>query len=181
MIWFTADTHFGHEKLIVNTHRPFANAFEMDNTLIANWNKVVKDNDMVYHLGDFCWTAKPLAWEHYIAQLNGEIILIKGNHDLKRRKIAYLFQEVEYIKQVKWEKQKITLCHYAMRHWDRSHFGTYQLHGHAHGTLESIGKQLDVGVDCHNYYPISIERVFEIMETKPDNPEIDHHRRKNGR
>ena len=66
-----------------------------------------------------------------------------------------------------------------MRHWDRSHHGTYQLHGHAHGTLESIGKQLDVGVDCHNYTPISIERIFEIMKTKPDNPEIDHHRRKN--
>ncbi len=175
MIWFTADTHFGHEKLIINTHRPFKDAFEMDNALIANWNSVVKENDTVYHLGDFCWIAKTLAWEHYISQLNGEITLIKGNHDLKRKKIDYLFKEVEYLKQIKWEGQKITLCHYSMRTWDRSHFNTWQLYGHSHGTLNPVGKQIDVGVDVNNFYPISIEQVAKKMRLRPDNPPIDHH------
>ncbi len=175
MIWFTADTHFGHAKLIKNTHRPFKDVEEMDRALIENWNRVVADGDTVYHLGDFCWIAKVPVWEQYRAQLKGNITLIKGNHDLRRNKISYLFREVEYIKQVCWNKHKIILCHYAMRIWDRSHYGTYQLYGHSHGTLNPIGKQMDVGVDCKNYTPISIEEVFRIMSFKPDNPRVDHH------
>ena len=117
MIWFTADTHFGHEKLVKNTHRPFANSFEMDNILVKNWNSVVNDDDIVYHLGDFCWINKTLAWEHYLAQLNGKIVLIKGNHDLRRNKISYLFEEVEYMKQVRWGKAQtysLPLCYAAL-------------------------------------------------------------------
>jgi len=58
----------------------------------------------------------------------------------------------------------IVMCHYPFAHWDREHYGSIHLHGHSHGKHVASGKILDVGVDCHNFYPISLEEVAEIME-----------------
>jgi len=57
-----------------------------------------------------------------------------------------------------------------MRVWSRSHYNSWQLFGHSHGTLEPIGKQLDIGVDCHDFNPLSFDQVFKIMKSRPDNP-----------
>ncbi len=51
--WFTADTHFGHTNVIRYCARPFDSVQAMDETLIENWNQVVRPKDTVYHLGDF--------------------------------------------------------------------------------------------------------------------------------
>jgi calcineurin-like phosphoesterase family protein len=62
------------------------------------------------------------------------------------------------------------VCHYAMRTWARSHYNSYQLHGHSHGRLEPIGKQWDIGVDNNDFYPVSLDGIAEIMSKRPDNP-----------
>ena len=66
------------------------------------------------------------------------------------------------------QKKMITLCHYAMRTWRNSCYNSYQLYGHSHGMLpdEPHLLSMDVGVDCHNFYPVSIEQVIQKMETK---------------
>jgi calcineurin-like phosphoesterase family protein len=51
MIYFTADLHLGHANIIRHCDRPFANAAEMDDALIANWNRRVRSSDSVYILG----------------------------------------------------------------------------------------------------------------------------------
>lgn len=53
-VFFTSDTHFTHANIIRFCSRPFKNVEEMDETMIANWNRVVGENDIVFHLGDFC-------------------------------------------------------------------------------------------------------------------------------
>ena len=76
----TADLHPGHENIIDYCKRPFDNISEMDSKLIQNWNKAVKKDDTIFHLGDFCFKSKT-AYEEYAGSLNGNIIFIKGNHD----------------------------------------------------------------------------------------------------
>ena len=72
--------------------------------------------------------------------------------------------------------QRIVLCHYALRVWDKSHYGTWALYGHSHGTLPDNphARAIDVGVDCHDFAPVSYERVREIMAAKTFVP-VDHH------
>ena len=82
-IWFTSDTHFNHSKILDFCKRPFADIAEHDAALIKNWNDLVKPEDTVFHLGDFCWggTSK---WREILSQLNGHIYLIRGNHKIFR-------------------------------------------------------------------------------------------------
>ena len=78
MIYFTADTHFDHANIIHFCNRPFATVEEMNETLIANWNRKVHGNDTVYILGDmFFRTSDP---ESILRQLKGQKHLITGNH-----------------------------------------------------------------------------------------------------
>ena len=48
MIFFTADTHFGHNNVIRFCDRPFSSAAEMDEVMIRNWNARVTGGDTVY-------------------------------------------------------------------------------------------------------------------------------------
>jgi hypothetical protein len=63
-----------------------------------------------------------------------------------------------------------------MRTWNKSHRGSWHLYGHSHGTLpdDPHSMSFDVGVDCHNYRPLSFEQVKAVMSKKLFKP-IDHH------
>ena len=75
-----ADTHFNHKNIIDYCNRPFTDVNDMNTILIRNWNSVVKNDDIVYHLGDFALGNLDVV-KHFRAKLNGKIYLIKGNHD----------------------------------------------------------------------------------------------------
>lgn len=172
MIWFTADTHFGHAAVIRHSRRPFESVEAHDAALIANWNAIVRKGDTVYHCGDFAWHDPT----HYRSLLSGQIHLVKGNHDRLKAGAEAAFVTVSDIKKVKIGVQKIYLCHYAMRVWNCSHYGSWQLYGHSHGSLsdDPRARSLDVGVDCHGYAPVSFDRVSELMALKNYTP-VDHH------
>ena len=77
MIYITSDHHFGHKKIIKYSNRPFNSVEEMDEELIRRFNSRVSPGDIVYNLGDYCFTNP----EKYAGRLNGNIIRIKGSHD----------------------------------------------------------------------------------------------------
>jgi len=163
-IFFSADHHFSHTRIIEYADRPFSSIDEMNETLISNWNKVVKPKDLVYYLGDFCW-CNP---KYFLDRLNGTIEWISGNHD--KCLIKHLGQnKFSSIKEIKINNMHITLCHYAMRTWSRSHFNTPMLYGHSHGTLPSQGQSFDVGVDTNQFRPYSLDDVIEKLKTLPNN------------
>ena len=167
--FFTADTHFNHRNIINYCKRPFTSVEEMDETLIQNWNNVVGEGDVVYHLGDFCF-GNP--W-NYIDNLNGHIKFIVGGHDKELYRYIYdsdedgTFKKCIYgnLLEIKINKQLIVLCHYSMRSWNRSHYGSWHLYGHHHGNLPPHGLSFDVGVDTNDYYPYSLDDVSNKMKT----------------
>ena len=90
MIYFISDTHFNHRNCIWHNNRPFKNVEEMDAQLIKNWNRVVKNNDEIYHLGDFAWQVSPTRLKEIMEQLNGHKHLILGNHDKEKMMERYV-------------------------------------------------------------------------------------------
>lgn len=180
--FFTSDLHFFHKNIIEYSGRPWSHEDQTEE-LITRWNDKVGVMDDVYHLGDFAFTGPKKIDKvvEIINQLNGRIHFIRGNHchsTLWRRIEDLNIPHIEWIKdfaEIKIQRQKIVLCHYALRHWNNSHYGSWNLHGHSHGSLPAIGKQLDVGIDNHPDFQVySMDEVRDYMADR----EIyvaDHH------
>ena len=181
-IWFTSDTHFGHNNIIKFCKRPWKTTEEMDEALIERWNSVVKPDDIVFHLGDFAFATNS-RWKELINRLNGHIHLILGNHDVVRwpgDKTMELFDSVSTQLLLKIDNKFVYLNHYPFL----CYAGTYRpeketvwaLSGHTHiCKTENIGKdfekmkylfpmQYDVGVDFNDFTPISFKEVKEKIE-----------------
>lgn len=176
-VFFTSDTHFNHENIIRFAKRPFLNKDDMIRGMTYFWNNKVGANDIVYHLGDFALGGdKDLALQ-ILKSLNGHIHFIEGNHDSVASKFKDQFASYnEGFIERKIMGQRIVMCHYAMKVWHKSHHGSWHLYGHSHGTMPDDPNSLsiDVGVDCHNYAPISFEEVKLIMSKKYF-VSVDHH------
>lgn len=184
-VWYTADLHFGHARIIELCGRPFESVDHMDAELIRRWNARVKARDLVYVVGDFAWHSHT----PYLAQLNGDKHLIYGNHDPKRIKRSANDEDrpapdgwltVSGIKEIMAQDGKLShpvvLCHYALRVWNRSHHGALHFYGHSHGNLPGDSQSCDVGVDCWDYQPVSLAEIKARLATLPQRGEPDHHR-----
>ncbi len=162
--FFTADTHFGHTKLIKPDKRPLATADEMDKFLITNWNSIISKTDIVYHCGDFSWKGPKLI-KSILHQLNGQIHLIKGNHDRINREITKMFTSVSQLKVIKVNGQEIQLSHFPLKTWVHKNRGAWNIHGHCHGKLmDQERNSVDVGVNQWNWYPVTFETLQEYFK-----------------
>lgn len=179
--FFTADTHFSHANILKFSARPFESIDAHDEALIANWNRVVSPGDHVYFLGDFALCAPHRARE-IVTRLAGRKHWILGNHDQPAlvNAIRPHFDWVQDLAKIRvadsdaangW--RHIMLCHYALRVWPLSHYGSWHLYGHSHGNLpeEPGSLSFDVGVDCHHYTPLEYAAVKQIMRFKNSNLE----------
>lgn len=162
MIFFSADEHFGHANIIKYSNRPFKDVHEMNTVIIDNHNSVVSRGDLVVHLGDF--TLGKTA-DDYIKRLNGSHIFLRGSHDRWLKNARDIWESTI-------EGQVVVACHYAMRVWPKSHYGSWQIYAHSHGKLPPIGKQHDVGVDNNNFMPVSFDELRVIMAGRDDNPNL---------
>jgi calcineurin-like phosphoesterase family protein len=176
-IFFTADHHFNHKRIIEYCSRPFKDVSEMNEVLIQKWNSKVKPGDTVYHLGDFAFGSVEDQLK-ILKRLNGDINFVLGSHDKDLPEAVEAFNKEQEVASHKIlgpmatvcvEKTEITLCHYSMRTWPKSHYNTWHLFGHSHGKLEGWGKSFDVGVDAWQFEPLSFIEVKEVMASRPDN------------
>jgi calcineurin-like phosphoesterase family protein len=105
----------------------------MNTAMIDNINAVVKPNDVLWHLGDVFWGHNNFDFAKSIRdRINCKTIHhVWGNHD--EPEIVSLFASSQHYAEVVVEHQKIFMCHYPMRAWDKSHKGSWQLYGHVHG------------------------------------------------
>ena len=165
-IWFTADHHFDHANIIKYCHRPFSSTEEMNEIMIQRWNECVLPEDTVYHLGDFaltCWQR----CQDIRSRLNGRIVLIKGNHD--RHSAAY-YVRAGFDKVHKGEiclrlpeiyAGVLVLTHKPLPPIEVTQtLGMVNVHGHCHGKgLQNCGT-IDIGVDCRDFRPVSLEYIL---------------------
>lgn len=175
--YMTADTHFGHEKIIHHCNRPFGSTREMDEALIEAINETVGEHDTLYHLGDFCFQKTPLEYRLKIRCAN--IVLIRGNHDRWAFKFDSLFESVREILYLKRRENslKIVMCHYPFLHWNRHY---YHAHGHSHGTAHRKSWRTDVGVDNPDlnplrkvpFGPVAVTDLMDLWRSQ--RPPIDH-------
>lgn len=181
-VFFTSDTHFGHDNIIGFCNRPFKNVQEMDEELIRRWNEKVGPDDYVFHLGDFCFKGSQY-WDRIIKRLNGHIFLILGNHDMKNLKdgVMYKFAWVGQQAYITIAGRSVYLNHFPFLCYGGSYRNlasvVYALHGHTHfSPRNEQGKdinrlewcfpsQYDVGVDANDFAPISFDEIdIKIQE-----------------
>jgi len=183
-VFFTADTHFDHANVIKYSNRPFQDIHQMNEELVERWNLKVPSTGIIYFIGDFCFRDHK-RWNYFLERLNGTKHLIIGNHDKANPKLVKGFSSASFIKYLKvseegLEPQGIYLSHCAHRTWPSMHYGHWHLHGHSHGSLTDDnglpfwGKILDVGVDSHNYTPLSYFDIKEIMKNRRISSNDDH-------
>lgn len=161
-IFVISDLHLGHTNIIKICNRPFRNVEEMDKEIIKRWNSVVGHQDLVYVVGDFSFKGKNA--EHYLDKLNGNIILIKGNHDkyIKHSKIKGIYD----YKEIEVDNIKYILSHYPMIAWNGQFRNSVHLYGHVHSSgkdweFPKVPNAYSVCCEFHDYTPV------EINEFKP--------------
>lgn len=175
-VYFTSDTHFNHTNIISYCQRPFKNVDEMNERIIANWNEVVSEDDIIFHLGDFC-LGGAAEWTRLLDRLNGKIYLIMGNHDRKNIRQGFMdrFEHVAMQMHIEVGKQRIYLNHYPFLCFEGGYKDVWQLFGHVHTRKTNTGidagrlqylypTQYDVGVDNNNFAPVSFVQVMRIID-----------------
>lgn len=158
-IFVISDTHFNHKNIINYCNRPFDNVYQMNDTMIKNWNKVVSPNDIVFHLGDF-GLGSQLELKEIFDKLNGRKILILGNHDRGKNKNYYEeigFEKVYYNDYV---VGKLVLSHYPKKVDDNQ----INIYGHIHNAEPKEWynrcNYFCVSVEKINYTPIEINKLL---------------------
>ncbi len=177
-LYLTSDEHYHHRKILVYQNRPFNSLEEMNQTLIANHNSIVKTSDHVIHIGDFSF-GKSQDFLETALSLNGTHYFMDGSHD---RSLKRFFETSQSLNNVDWQSkivllpklfeftfngEKIVLCHYSLKKWWASHYGSFHFYGHSHGNdKEPITNSRDIGVDTTNFFPILIEDAIESVRSK---------------
>jgi calcineurin-like phosphoesterase family protein len=194
-----------HRNVITYCNRPYKDVDEMNEAMVAHWNKTVGKKDIIYILGDF--SLNPKVATRFAEILNGYKILISGNHDAtfvkhkKHKKMIqkYLdngFDEVYQNKIITLKNgMNVRLSHlpyrteealqYDTRYIDyRPHDdGMFLLHGHLHGRYRKMGRLLDVGIDAHQKI-LSEDEVIKFLESNQEfipSPLTEHYKNRPNR
>ena len=176
-----SDTHLDHAKLVELGYRKFESVDHMNDTIITNWNNVVKPNDKIWVLGDFGFVNRKRC-EYLLSILNGHKVLIKGNHDSRQVTGSKGWMDVRDYKRIKFQTYRFIASHYPFASWHGMNKKAIMIHGHCHGNLSKELQKLidhplvDVGADNWNFTPIHLMDIVDHVNGKGYgfNP-IDHH------
>lgn len=169
-IFITSDLHLEHENIIRFCKRPFRNVNDMNETLVNNWNKVVGKKDVVYYLGDLVYNfglrknpnAHKERFEYWLNILNGEKILIKGNHD----PVNFNLKETLILK---YGKQDFFLCHepeQVPKDWR-----SWAICGHHHNNkleeypfIDKKNKKINISTELTKFCPVNMDDLIKKIE-----------------
>lgn len=195
-IFFTSDLHVGHRNVLRFCNRPFEDTKAMSDGLIANWNRVVGEEDVVFDLGDMFWWDSRHEVKKFVEQLNGKIYKIPGNHDMDCKKLFELCdpEKVQVLDDLNtvWitgifkdrpgKSVELVLGHYPLATWPHKSNGAFNFFGHIHSgpyannAVDIPGKDLtilasqqyDVGVDNNDYTPVELLYILKKLGVSVD-------------
>ena len=199
-VYFTSDTHFNHDKAFIYEARGYKNRYEHNDALIEKINEVVRPEDTLIHLGDFCLNITPPEFEQILARINcNNIAYIWGNHNSCIRRFyedavttqygidmevyPYAIGKLTYLgyyKELIVNGHMIVIHHFPHQIWNQMQKGAWQLSGHSHYTNPTTqieypdNKILDVGWDGHGK-PLSFPEIQKIMMNKNHVKHDKHH------
>jgi calcineurin-like phosphoesterase family protein len=181
-VFFTSDTHFGHNNILKFCQRPWADIKAHNAGIVELWNSVVGPDDIVFHMGDVCWFNSRHETYKLLKQLNGHIYIVLGNHDTEdqfelcaQRMPNFTVlgdTTVLFLRGVEGYPQtlEIVLNHYPLMTWSHRDRTALQFFGHIHSGPRSTCKfdcdlplysyQYDVGCDNNDYTPIEIRDLL---------------------
>lgn len=187
MIWFTSDLHFFHDR-ILDFHPKRKELFgktieEAKEAMIQLWNSRVDKKDTIYILGDLSFGTIEDKRKLF-QRLNGNKVLILGNHDKVPDHLRCYFNHITQIKNMTFKKSvynflhrdiEMIMCHFPMLSWEHKDKNSVMIHGHCHGKIDEINKnsddlRFDVGLDSElaNYNLISLEKLAKHIKQKED-------------
>jgi len=200
-VLFTSDSHFGHNKSFIYEKRGYTSVTQHNDVLFSTINELVRPQDILIHLGDFCLNTTSSEFEEYLSRIQCQNILyIWGNHNsrirnvyddtiekqsgrrdleiypLTHRNITFL----GYYKELIVNGQMIVLSHYPFQIWNQQQKNAWCLSGHSHYSNPSTqidctqGKILDLGWEGH-HKPLSFDEVQSIMNNKSHKKVDNHH------
>lgn len=177
-IFITSDLHFYHKNILKYENRPWKTVDEMNQALITNWNVIVDKDDIVYILGDFAFAS----WtkiKGILKQLNGDKILVRGNHDHnwsdKDEALKYFCKIVDY-EELTYRGYNFVMFHHPIACWNGMERGSIHLYGHIHSSSHNLPEgfnrkqSYNVSVDTNHYKPVSLDWIIDIKE-KAKHPE----------
>jgi calcineurin-like phosphoesterase family protein len=168
-VFLVSDTHFGHAGVCRFTHpddpevklRPWTDPAEMDEEMIRRWNDRVRPSDKVYHLGDVVINRKALKT---LARLNGDKVLIRGNHDI--------FRDEEYQEHFRELRayhvmNGMILSHIPVHEASLGRFGT-NIHGHLHASRVKKARGVDAKTGAILYSKENDVRYYCVCVEQTD-------------
>lgn len=183
--YFTSDWHLFGKNFLKNPLRAMFNTVEeMNEEIISNVFNTVKPGDNLYFLGDIGWHFPDKYLDDLFVKFKKHKInffWIEGNHDKDLRVESSCIKWKGQIKDIEIQKQPITVCHYPLIVWNRSHYDSINLHGHLHyqdSTWNRLSllnkkdnillqsKRCNVNTELYNFKPLEFEelKVFFSVE-----------------
>ncbi len=174
-IFVCSDTHFGHDREFLWGPRGFSNHIDHDEEIIQRWNEVVGPDDIVYHLGDVMLGDNEYGM-NCLRRLNGQIKIIRGNHDTDSRWNLYsTLPNVEclgWAEVIKYRKYHFYLSHHPTMTSNLEKAPYLRMHlinlfGHTHQRgkfYNDIPFMFHCGLDAHDCAPVLLDDAIEMMK-----------------
>lgn len=185
---FYSDPHFGHKNIIGFCQRPFKNLTEMHEALVDNYNSVITRGMTVLWCGDAFFRCDANEAHHWLKQLNGRKVIVKGNHDPSDAVllgIGFRFVTHEMVLSITGKTCRVSHYPYAfteeerqarieegllvddryMSRRPRRRSDEYLIHGHTHSNVKKDGRAIHVGVDAWDYAPATYDEVGELLRS----------------
>ena len=173
--WFTSDFHLGHHRLYETGFRKFSCAQECEEKMLDNFS-CIRKQDNLYIAGDLTLSANYDYVAEFLSQINGNKIVILGNHDrqttldkLKSDGVIANYHPWKGVRPVLDSGQTVPVfvTHFPLLEWHVGNEFRYNLHGHMHGLLAAQDKcpmRYDVGVDANSYTPVTLDQILSKNE-----------------